>query len=104
MKIAHGIFARFGEDITLDGVSAKGFISPVNAKKHDNIKKPTAVGVKNGAEYLLITENVMSACGGEEIVHCGKHYVSLRAEPVYYSGSVSHYEAVLRRKGGGGNV
>lgn len=104
MRIAHSIFERFGEDITVNGAAAKGFISPVAPKKHDNIKKPTAVGVLNGAEYLLITECAMSPCGGEEIIHMGKRFSALRAEPVFYCGSISHYEAVLRKKGGGGHV
>lgn len=104
MKISHSIFLRFGEDITVNGDTVKGFISPVNAKKHDDIKKPTAVGVKNGAEYLLLTETELSPCGGDEIVHKGKNYVSLRAEAIFFAGEVSHYEAVLRKKGGGGNV
>lgn len=104
MKISTAIFQRFGESITVDGAPARGFISPVNAKKHDNIKKPTAVGVLNGAEYLLITDNVMSTCGGEVVVIKGRCFEALRAEPIYYCGEVSHYEAVLRPKGGDGDV
>ncbi|MDO4815170.1 MAG: hypothetical protein Q4A83_01010 [Bacillota bacterium] len=104
MKIAHSIFQRFGEDITVNGASAKGFISPIAPQKHDNIKKPTAVGILNGAEYLLITECAMSACGGEEVIHRGKRFSALRAEPIFYCGGISHYEAVLRKKGGAADV
>jgi len=104
MKLSHGIFERFGEDITVGGATYKGFISPVNSKKRDNVKKPTAAGVINNAEYLLLCECALSPAGGETVIHKGVSYVSLRAEPIYYCGEVSHYEAVLRRKGGNANV
>ena len=104
MRISQEMFTRFGEDVTIDGNAAKAFLSPVNAKKHDNIKKPTAVGVKNGAEYLLLTDSALALCGGEEIVCGGRHFLSLRAEPIYYCGEISHYEAVLRPKGGSADV
>lgn len=104
MKISHSIFQRFGEDISLNGLAAKAFLSPVNRKRHDNIKMPTAVGVKNGAEYLLLCENELAPCGGDEVIHRGKHFVTLRAEPVFFSGEISHYEAVMRKKGGEAHV
>lgn len=104
MKISENVFRRFGEDITVNGAEAKGFISAVNAKKHDNIKKPTAVGVKNGAEFLLLTQAQLLPCGGDVISHRGKCFETLRGEPIYFSGEISHYEAVMRPKGGTANV
>lgn len=104
MKLSHNVFTRYGEDISLNGTQTKGFISPVNAKKYDNIKKPVAVGVKNGAEFLLLCPEEMAPCGGDIIIHKGRTFETLRAEAEYFCGEVSHYEAVMRPKGGDTDV
>ena len=91
MRTVLSFLDRFGESITVNGEPARGFISPINAKKHDNIKTPAAAGVINAGEYLLITSAQLAPCGGEEIAHGERHYLSLRAEARYFKGGVSHY-------------
>ena len=95
--ISDNIISAYGEAISYENTSAKGFISPIDPKNAENKHIPLPTGVANEARYLLIT-NINIAEGGSVITH-SEEYEVLRTEPIYFSGAVSHYECVLRPKG-----
>ncbi len=95
--ISDNIISAYGEVISCENTSAKGFISPIDPKNAENKHIPLPAGVANEARYLLIT-NINIAEGGSVVAH-GENYEVLRTEPIYFSGAVSHYECVLRPKG-----
>lgn len=102
MICADNVISVYGEDIVCGSEHFKGFISPIDPKNADKRNHPLAAGVADNTEYLLITDAELS----ESATVCthGKSYEVRRAEPIYYAGSVSHYEYVLRPKGSVGNV
>lgn len=95
--ITESVIRRFGEKITADGQTAKGFIFPMHHKDAERIKQPLPIGVKNGESYLLISclplkESSRVICAGEAFEVC-------RSTEIRFAGRRSHFEAVLRTMG-----
>lgn len=96
MKISSEIIKSYGEEILIDGVSAKGFISPIDIGTAP-AKLPLPNGVKNTAKYRLLTDFAGIREGA--CVMCNDcTFTVLRVEEVHIFGAYSHTEAVLRLK------
>ena len=102
MRLSDNIIEAYGETVTSGGSLFKGFFSPIEPKNAENKHIPLAAGVANEARYLLIT-NVETEERSVVSVH-GESYEVLRAEPIYFAGTISHYECILRPKGSAANV
>ena len=102
MIYSDSIISAYGEEIVCGSKHFKGFISPLEPKNADTKHVPLAAGIADNTGYLLITnaelEEKSTVC-----VH-GEYYKVRRVEPIYFAGSVSHYECILRPKGSDGNV
>ena len=95
---AEKIIERYGEVMSVNGSSVKGFVCPMNYKGGRRASLATPVGVKNRARYLVMTTCELSPEGNDSIVFDGREYRTLRAEAFYFMGKVSHYEAVAEGK------
>ena len=102
MILSDNIIETYGETVTCNGSSFKGFFSPIEPKNAENKHIPLAAGVANEARYLLIT-NAHTEERSVVSVH-GESYEVLRCEPIYFAENISHYECVLRPKGSAANV
>ncbi len=81
---------------------AKAFIQPISISSPDYERRATAMGLADDRRYLLIAEPAaLSGESGAEISCGGKCYELLRCELM---GGGSHWEGLLRLKGGGGDV
>lgn len=92
------VVRRFGEDMTIAGKAAKGFIFPVHHKNGEIHREPLRCGVKNGESYLLITDTEVRE--GDELLCAGERFEVMRRTEVRFMGNKSHTEAVLRSLGG----
>lgn len=102
MICADKVISDYGEDIVCGNEQFKGFISPIEPKNSEKRNYPLVTGIADNTEYLLIAKAELAE---KAILSThGKSYEVRRAEPIYFAGSVSHYEYVLRPKGGAGIV
>lgn len=101
--------ARCGRDMTVrsaqlpSGRSARGYIQPLDpedTKKYGFAARPGRV---DDERYLLIVGPgaLVSGETGVTVSSGGRLYELLRAESVSVGGVVTHWEGVLRLKGGG---
>ena len=95
MKFTDGVINRYGERLRGEYGEFRGFLSPI---KNDAEKIPLPNGVKSGTDYRLITGIPVSE--GMEIACRGIRYEVVRVQPVHAYKLISHYEAILREKGG----
>ena len=96
MKISSEIIKSYGEEIFVDGISARGFISPIDIGTAP-AKLPLPNGVKNTAKYRMLTDFAGIREGA--CVMCNDcTYDVLRVEEVRIFGAYSHTEAILRLK------
>ena len=95
MKLTDSVIEKYGLPMRTGHLRFRGFLSPVNGAVS---KKPLPGGVKDTAEYRLITGARLHE--GMELVCRGEGYRVLRVEPVCAFGMLSHYEAALRKTGG----
>lgn len=83
--------------------TARAFIQPVSVTSPEYMGKPTVMGTADDRRYLLIAEPAAIAQGGRGIeVKLGdKTFVVLRCEKL---GGGSHWEGIMKLKGGGDNA
>ena len=81
--------------------SARAFIQPLSVTNPREKAAATPAGVSNERLYLLIIGPDALSGGGGEIVSGGKVYQLLRCEEM---GGGSHWEGLLRLKGGAGDA
>jgi len=100
--------APYGRDMTVTDetgaeVFCKGFLQPVNTLSYDDIALFKAPGVRSDLAYLLlIPPEAVSPGHKAETVQCGgETYEVLGLEAIYCGGAQTHWEGVLRKKGGG---
>ena len=98
--------AAFASEVTVrEGETerrARAFIQPLSITSPDYESRATAMGLVDDRRYLLIAEpDALSGDGEAEISCGGKKYELLRCEMM---GGGSHWEGLLRLKGGGENV
>ena len=98
MKFTDGVINRYGERMRCDMREIHGFISPIKPDDAQARKIPLPNGVKNAAEYRLITNSPVFE--GMELEYRGRMYEVMRAEPVHAFQLISHYEAILHERGG----
>ena len=105
------VFARiapYGRTMTVtddagEEVACKGFLQPVNTLDYDGAELFKAPGVQPDTAYLLLLppeavtvgrRAVTVACGGAE-------YEVLGLQGIFCGETLTHWEGVLREKGGG---
>lgn len=71
-------------------------------KDADVNKRPLPLGVKNGESFLLVTDAAVKE--GDVVICKNEVFEVCRSTPFYFAGELSHYEAVLRSKGGADDV
>ncbi|MGI5935763.1 MAG: hypothetical protein ACOX7I_03010 [Oscillospiraceae bacterium] len=107
MRQTKGI-RKYGNTLTIcsgacpEGREARGFIQPIAFSSKEMPEVRTAAGSSNRGRYLLIAEAEALLPGERDVsVISGEaEYALLRAQPVYVGGRLSHWEGVLRLKGG----
>ncbi|HHU21921.1 MAG TPA: hypothetical protein GXZ52_00650 [Clostridiales bacterium] len=101
---------KYGSALTLysdacpEGRKARGFIQPIVFSDTEKLDVRSQAGSVNRCKYLLIAE-AGALLPGEKNVSVSSRdweYSLLRAQPIYVGGRLSHWEGVLRPKGGGG--
>lgn len=102
MTVSDTVINRYGTEIFINRNPARGFIASLDAADPQKRRVPLSAGVKNVARYRLITNRTVRE--GDGIVCGGREYEVLSAEKVTVFGAVSHIEAMLREKGGCGDV
>lgn len=93
----------FADEIRADdGRLFRGFVQPLSVTSPDNEGQYAVPGLTDERRYLLIAS--LSAFSGfdrpKQICFGGKTYTLLRLEEI----AGSHWEGVLRLKGGGGDA
>ena len=97
--------SRWARDVTVrqggTEKNAKAFIQPLSVTSPRENAAATPAGVSDERLYLLIIGPDTVHGGGGEIVSGGKVFQVLRCEEM---GGGSHWEGLLRLKGGAGNA
>lgn len=103
MSYSELVIENYGEAMSIGGVSAKGFLCPLSLKNPEHESKPLPNGIKGKANYRLIS-NLSGIEIGQSVIRGGREYTVLRVEPVNIFGKLSHYECLLKLKGGAGDA
>lgn len=93
MSVSSRIINNCGEDILIDGVPAKGFLSAAELSSAPAVM-PLPNGIRHTARYRLLTDE-KSVREGSRIICCGRAYEVKRREDIRIFGSYSHTEAIL---------
>lgn len=99
MSISAKVIESYGDNISVGGTAAKGFISAIGITE----PVPHPAGMADTCRYRLITNSgdvSRSAC----VVCGGREFIILRVEPVSIFGAFSHNECIMRLKGGEADV
>ena len=96
------VFARiapYGRSMTVvdeagGETPCKGFLQPVNTLDYDGVALFQAPGMTSQPEYLLLAPPEAIRCGGAV-------YEILGVQGIFCGETLTHWEGVLRRKGGG---
>ncbi len=100
--------AEYGRMLTVKsaenpaGRTVRGFIQPLDIRDASRPDRPTKPGLVNDQRYLLLVPaNAIDEGETEITVTAGSRlYELLRAESVTIGAETSHWEGVLRLKGG----
>lgn len=99
--------ARFGREMTVtdetgETVSCRGFIQPADTMDFDGIALFQAPGMESGVKYLFLAPPEAVAAGQRaETVFCGGDtYEVLGLQGIFCGETMTHWEGVLRKKGG----
>ncbi len=105
------VFARiapYGRSMTVvdeagGETPCKGFLQPVNTLDYDGVALFQAPGMTSQPEYLLLAppEAIRPGVKAETVCCGGAVYEILGVQGIFCGETLTHWEGVLRQKGGG---